>query len=190
MKVGQPSLVRSSAWLALMWLALALTAAAPAARADDAPAAAPAPDPFRLAVGWHGGNGVGLLGGGVAVIVRDRLTLELQGGYDSGTQDGWDWTGYGVAALARVSLRREGARPSLAIGVSQTWKRVQALTWSHPGVFANAGAEWRRPSGVRVLFGVGYRYSPAVKESNGSMWVDDRGYSGLNAEVSVGYVFL
>jgi hypothetical protein len=162
--------------------------AAPA-RAGDAAAPISAAAPLRVAVGWHGGNGLGLLGGGVAVMLRDRLALELQGGYDQGTQDGWDWTGYGVAALARVSLRREGARPSFAIGLSQTWKRVQSLTWSHPGVFASVGAEWRRPSGLRVLFGVGYRYSPPVKESNGSMWVEDRGYSGLNGEVAVGYVF-
>jgi opacity protein-like surface antigen len=169
---------------------------APAARADDAfapPATLrqaptePPQVPFRAGLGWHTGNGVGgPLALGAGVLLRDRVGFELQLGY---TKD--EMTTYGIGSLARVYLlRRERVTPFLAAGFVLRRATLDSLGVTQLGVFANAGPEWRWPSGLRILLGAGVVFAPAARDSNSSASLEGEGGARLNLELGVRYLFI
>jgi hypothetical protein len=170
---------------ALLAALLALTA--PAARADDEAAPPSAP---RLGVGWRGGNGLGLLGADVVLFATERLAFDVQLAYDREDLGPATATSHAIAPAVRLYLRPTGFTPYAAAGASWLRGSAGSLAWTRTGLFANVGAEWRWPSGLRVFLGAGGGYASAVSASDAwGTYRDDR-YVGLNLELGVRYMLL
>lgn len=181
MQPGRSPLRRSAVLLATL-----LVLVGRVARADDAPAVRTT----HVGLGWHGGNGLGYLGGDVIVFASQRLALDVQLAFHREDLGMASLTSYAVAPAVRAYLRGEGFTPYAAVGAFLVRKTAGSLTWNRTGVFANVGPEWRSPSGFRIFLGAGLRYAPAVAVSNASDRIEEDREHGVNLEFGVRYMFL
>jgi hypothetical protein len=140
------------------------------------------------------GNGLGFLGAGVVVAPWRQLTFELQVSHLEGqTSPPTDQNpiGWGVAPLVRAYWWPDGTIvPYAAAGGAVTRLTYRSLAWTTTGLFATAGVEWRTDDqSWRFLAGAGFRYSPAVSVSDGSGWIHEDRYLGINLELGMRYMF-
>ena len=163
--------------------------AAASMAASTRPAAeARAATPYRIGLGLHAGNGIGL-GGAMVLLVADRLALELQAGAEDEPVRGRVVKYRGIGSMARMCFGDGTLGLHLAAGLSLTRATVDSLTLSRWAVFASAGPEWRWDSGVRFVLGLGADYSRAARVSDGVMWLENKGGIQPDLELGVRYMF-
>ncbi len=176
--------LRRLAWAGLATLSLA--AGAPA-RGDEA--TAPDPGPRRVGVAWMAGNGFGIVGGEVSVLVARHVAVALHLAWAHG--DAPEVTAYGFTPIVRAYLEPEGSTFYGAAGPTLAWKTSNqtqgaydggTLSWLSYGLVANVGYEWRWPPVAALFLGAGVGWRPGRTITNGVDTFEEARYLGLNVE--------
>lgn len=159
-------------------------------RALAAEAAASAPSAHLLGAGLKAGNGIGFMGADLIIMPLPRIALDLQVSYASVATDQGRAHGYGLApALQFRIFDGNGSSPYVAVGAQYVHLALQDVQASAKGVFANAGYEWRWPSGLALLLGGGIQRLTGATATNGVETVSVPGRTGVNIEFGVRYLF-
>jgi hypothetical protein len=167
---------------------VALLAGTAPARADE-----PEPPPQKhLGIGYKIGNGLGVVGADVLVSPIPHITLDLQANYFSATSpDGSKASGYGLAPTLQFHFfSGQRSSPYISAGFLYATLTLENVTASGKGAVANAGYEWRWPSGLGILVGGGINYLASIHATDGTTTIDSPSFTNFNIEAGLRYMFL